>query len=75
MSIERCTLPTSWGILAKEREEVSGIKHVTTSWLIVSFGEHRVVAQLIAKSALISPLIHKDFPVRPLSSLVAILLP
>jgi hypothetical protein len=34
-----------------------------------------VVAQLIAKRALISPWIHKDFPVRTLSSLVAILLP
>jgi hypothetical protein len=37
---------------------------VTTSWLIVIFGEHQVMAQLIAKRVLISPLIHKDFPVR-----------
>jgi hypothetical protein len=36
----------------------------TTSWLFVIFGEHQVMAQLIAKSVLISPLIHKDFPVR-----------
>jgi hypothetical protein len=36
----------------------------TTSWLFVIFGEHQVMAQLIAKSMLISPLIHKDFPVR-----------
>jgi hypothetical protein len=35
-----------------------------TSWLIVIFGEHQVMAQLIAKRVLISPLIHKDFPVR-----------
>jgi hypothetical protein len=30
----------------------------------ISFGEHQVMAQLIAKSVLISPLINKDFPVR-----------
>jgi hypothetical protein len=35
-----------------------------TSWLIVIFGEHQVMAQLIAKRVLISPLINKDFPVR-----------
>ena len=34
------------------------------SWLFVIFGEHQVMAQLIAKRVLISPLIHKDFPVR-----------
>jgi hypothetical protein len=33
-------------------------------WLIVSFGEHQVMAQLIAKKVLISPLINKDFSVR-----------
>jgi hypothetical protein len=33
-----------------------------TSWLFVIFGEHQVMAQLIAKRGLISPLIHKDFP-------------
>ena len=33
-------------------------------WLIGIFGEHQVMAQLIAKRVLISPLIHKDFPVR-----------
>ena len=37
---------------------------VTTSWLFVTFGEHEVMAQLIAKRVLIFPLIHKDFPVR-----------
>jgi hypothetical protein len=31
------------------------------------------MAQLIAKRALVAPLIHKDFPVRTLSSLVAVL--
>jgi hypothetical protein len=36
-----------------------------TSWLFVIFGEHQVMAQLIATRVLISPLIHKDFPVRP----------
>jgi hypothetical protein len=36
----------------------------TTSWLIVILGEHQVMAQLIAKRVLMSPLIHKDFPVR-----------
>jgi len=30
----------------------------------ISFGEHQVMAQLLAKRVLISPLIHKDFPVR-----------
>jgi hypothetical protein len=35
-----------------------------TSWLFVIFGEHQVMAQLIAKRVLISPLINKDFPVR-----------
>jgi hypothetical protein len=34
------------------------------SWVFVIFGEHQVMAQLIAKRVLISPLIHKDFPVR-----------
>ena len=33
----------------------------TTSWLFVSFGEHQVMAQLIATRVLMSPLIHKDF--------------
>jgi hypothetical protein len=32
--------------------------------LFVIFGEHQVMAQLIAKRMLISPLINKDFPVR-----------
>jgi hypothetical protein len=32
--------------------------------LFVIFGEHQVMAQLIAKRVLISPLINKDFPVR-----------
>jgi hypothetical protein len=40
-----------------------GSKRVTTSWLFVIFGEHRIMAQLIAKRVLISPLIRKDFPV------------
>jgi hypothetical protein len=30
----------------------------------IIFGEHQVMAQLIAKRVLISPLINKDFPVR-----------
>jgi hypothetical protein len=33
--------------------------------LFVIFGEHQVIAQLIAKRVLTSPLIHKDFAVRP----------
>ena len=33
-------------------------------WLFVIFGEHQVMAQLIAKRGLISPLIQKEFPVR-----------
>jgi hypothetical protein len=37
---------------------------VTTSWLFVIFGEHQVMAQLIAKRVLIALLINKDFPVR-----------
>jgi hypothetical protein len=35
-------------------------------WLFVIFGEHQVMAQLIAKRVLISPLINKDFPVHHL---------
>ena len=38
-----------------------GTKLATTSWLFVSFGEHQVMAQLIATRVLMSPLIHKDF--------------
>ena len=34
-----------------------------TSWLFGTFGEHQVMGQLIAKRVLISPLIHKGFPV------------
>jgi hypothetical protein len=34
-----------------------GTKLATTSWLFVIFGEHQVMAQLIAKRVLISPLI------------------
>ena len=34
------------------------------SRLIVTFGEHQVMAQLIAKRGIIPPLINKDFPVR-----------
>jgi hypothetical protein len=36
------------------------------NWLFVIFGEHQVMAQLIAKRVLVFPLIHKDFPVRHL---------
>jgi hypothetical protein len=35
------------------------------SGLFVIFGEHEVMAQLIATRVLISPVIHKDFPVSP----------
>jgi hypothetical protein len=45
------------------------------SWLCVIFGEHQVMAQLIATRGLISPLIHKDFQFVALASLVAIVLP
>ena len=44
-------------------------------WLFVIFGEHQVMAQLIATRVLISPLITKDFQFATFSSLVAILLP
>jgi hypothetical protein len=37
---------------------------VRTLWLFVIFGEHQVMAQLIATRVLISPLINKDFSVR-----------
>jgi hypothetical protein len=43
--------------------------------LFVIFGEHQVMARLIAKRVLISPLINKDFQFATFSSLVAILLP
>jgi hypothetical protein len=35
-------------------------------WLFVIFGEHQVMARLIATRVLIFPLINKDFPVRHL---------
>jgi hypothetical protein len=41
-----------------------GTKLAIISWVFVTCGEHQVMAQLIAKRVLISPLIHKDFPVR-----------
>jgi hypothetical protein len=41
-----------------------GADPAKTLWLIVAFGEHQVMAQLIAKRVLISPLMNKDFPVR-----------
>jgi hypothetical protein len=43
--------------------------------LFVIFGEHQVMAQLIATRVLISPLITKDFQFATFSSLVAIVLP
>jgi hypothetical protein len=46
-----------------------------TSWLFVIFGDHQVMAQLIAKRVLIALLINKDFQFATLSSLVAMLLP
>jgi hypothetical protein len=51
------------------RYGVIGVYHTRTNlantlWLFVIFGEHQVMAQLIAKRVLISPLINKDFPVR-----------
>ena len=50
------------GALREGREGSVAIL-VTISWLFVIFGEHQVMAQLIAKRVLMSPLIHKDFPV------------
>jgi hypothetical protein len=41
----------------------------------ITFGEHQVMAQLIAKRVLISPLINKAFQFATFSSLVEILLP
>jgi len=49
-------------VLLKKREQ--GTNMANTSWLFVIFGEHQMMAQLIAKRVLMSPLIHKDFPVR-----------
>ena len=43
-----------------------GSNLVIIPWLFVIFGEHEVIAQLIAKRVLTSPLIHKDFPVHHL---------
>jgi hypothetical protein len=54
----------------------------TTLWLFGIFGEHQVMAHLIAKGVVISSLIHKEFPgftrnfqFTTLASLVAIWLP
>jgi hypothetical protein len=43
-------------------------------WLIVSFGEHQMMAERIAKRVLISPLLTGGFPFATLSSLVTMLL-
>jgi len=45
-------------------EGVGQTNLVTILWLFVIFGEHQVMAQLIAKRVFIAPLINKDFPVR-----------
>jgi hypothetical protein len=47
------------------RDKVGFIPHGCKGcWFFVVFGEHQVMAQLIATRVLISPLIHKDFSVR-----------
>jgi hypothetical protein len=51
--------------LAVEPTRVGRIPHRRQGGgLFVAFGEHQVMAQLIAKRVLISPLMNKDFPVR-----------
>jgi hypothetical protein len=50
---------------SKQRPHTEWPALATTSWVIVIFGEHQVMAQLIAKRMLIAPLMNKDFPVRP----------
>jgi hypothetical protein len=57
-----CAIPLEGRAYAQCEATVA--KLATTSWLFVTFGEHQVIAQLIAKRVLISPLINKDFPVR-----------
>ena len=50
------------------------INRAKTLWLLRTFGECQVMAQVIVRRGLVSPLIHKDFRVCPLSSRVEILL-
>jgi len=49
--------------LALELDHHDLPNRVIILWLFVIFGEHQVMAQLIATRVLIAPLIHKDFPV------------
>ena len=50
-------------VIGSLHDELICTNMAQTSWLFVIFGEHQVMAQLIAKRVLISPLIHKGFPV------------
>jgi hypothetical protein len=57
----RCVVPMTSAKPAKEIRGYTRASRVSTSWLFVIFGEHQVMAQLIAKRVLISPLINKEF--------------
>jgi hypothetical protein len=41
--------------------EVTTANLVTVLWLFVTFGEYQMMAQLVTRRWLVSPLIHKDF--------------
>jgi hypothetical protein len=62
MKIVPMTNPSLDPAAAEEKHD-EDTNRVTTLWLFVIFGEYQVMVQLIAKRVLISPLIHKDFPV------------
>jgi hypothetical protein len=64
------------GSHAGDHDKVGFIPHWCKGcWLFVIFGDHQVMAQLIAKRVLIALLINKDFQFATRSSLVAMLLP
>jgi hypothetical protein len=66
-------LTSSWSSAAHRSGTTT--KLATTSWLFVAFGEHQVMAQLIAKRVLISSWMNRICPFAILSSLMAMLLP
>jgi hypothetical protein len=63
VSLPSAAIPNSW-LMTRFCVWTSPSNLAMISWVFVIFGEHQVMAQLIAKSVLISLLIHKDFPVR-----------
>ena len=49
------------GLISPTTSEEVFANIVTTLWLIVTFGESQMMAQLLARRWLVAPLIHTDF--------------